>query len=108
MQIDQFDDGRMIRAAKWTFSTRCVRMDEAVCLNSDVASAKSGDLVLARVQQIGSNERVQLRNGRPAASTAGPCHNGSCRAALDGCASPFTEQALAFDGRGDRTAAPCG
>lgn len=66
MKAEKFGDSRMIQAAKWTFSTRRVKMDEAVRLNSDAASAKSGDLVLARVQQIGSHERVQLRNGRSA------------------------------------------
>ncbi|MDO5673873.1 MAG: DUF1611 domain-containing protein [bacterium] len=66
MKTTAFGNSSMIQAAKWTFSTRRVRMDDAVALKSEVASARSGDLVLARVQQLGSHERVQLRDGRPA------------------------------------------
>ena len=66
MELDTFGDSNMIHAAKWAFSTRRVNKDDAVLLNKDVKSGKSGDLVLARVQQIGSHERVQLRDGRPA------------------------------------------
>ncbi len=55
MELDTFGDSNMIHAAKWAFSTRRVNMDDAVLLNKDVKSAKSGDLVLARVQQSGCN-----------------------------------------------------
>lgn len=54
-----------VGAAKWAFSTRRVRTEDVVALGGDFASARSGDLVLARVATIGSHARVQLRDGRP-------------------------------------------
>lgn len=54
----------MIQTAKWAFSTRRVKQADAVFLCDDVAQATSGDLVLGRVQRIGSHKRIQLRTGR--------------------------------------------
>ena len=55
----------MIQTAKWAFSTRRVKQNDAVGLNNDVELARSGDLVLGRIQGIGSHKRIQLRSGRP-------------------------------------------
>ncbi len=53
-----------ISAAKWAFSTRRVVGEDVSGLGEDFASARSGDLLLARVSTIGSHARLQLRNGR--------------------------------------------
>ena len=50
--------------AKWAFTTRRVRPADAACLTDDFAAAKPGDLVLARVERIGSHKRLQLASGR--------------------------------------------
>ena len=50
--------------AKWAFATRRVRRSDAVCLLDSLAEARSGDLVLGRVDRIGSHKRVQLAEGR--------------------------------------------
>lgn len=55
----------MIQTAKWAFSTRRVAQNNAVRLQQEVDNARPGDLVLGRIQQIGSHKRVQLRDGRP-------------------------------------------
>lgn len=49
--------------AKWAFSTRRVVRQDAVGLDPDVAAARPGDLVLARVERIGSHKRLQLATG---------------------------------------------
>jgi hypothetical protein len=51
--------------AKWAFTTRRVNRDDAVCLTTGFAEARPGDLVLARVEKIGSHKRIQLTSGRP-------------------------------------------
>lgn len=55
----------LARKAKWAFTTRRVRRADAVALDDDVAAARSGDLLLARVERIGSHRRLQLSSGRP-------------------------------------------
>ncbi len=50
--------------AKWAFATRRVPREHAVRLNERLSEAKSGDLVLGRVERIGSHKRVQLAEGR--------------------------------------------
>jgi hypothetical protein len=60
-----FNPSDMIRNAKWSFTTRRVRQDNAVGLRRDVERAISGDLVLGRILRIGSHRRIQLRSGRP-------------------------------------------
>lgn len=55
----------MLHDAKWAFSTRRVNRTDAVHLDTCFEKARSGDLLLSRVSQIGSHRRVQLTNGRP-------------------------------------------
>ncbi len=50
--------------AKWAFATRRVPREHAVCLSEALADAISGDLVLGRVERIGSQKRIQLAEGR--------------------------------------------
>lgn len=54
----------MLKSAKWSFVTRRTRRAEARVLDTDLAAAKSGDLVLAEVQKIGNHKRLQLSDGR--------------------------------------------
>ena len=54
----------MLAQAKWAFSTRRVFPEHAVCLIDGVADAVSGDVVLGRVERIGSHRRIQLAAGR--------------------------------------------
>lgn len=51
-------------SAKWAFTTRRVRRADVACLLDDVAAARSGDLVLGRVETIGSHRKIQLTTGR--------------------------------------------
>jgi hypothetical protein len=50
--------------AKWSFATRRATPADAVALNQDLASVRSGDLVLAEVTQLGNHKRLQLADGR--------------------------------------------
>lgn len=50
--------------AKWAFSTRRVVRQDAVCLLDMLSYATSGDLVLGRVERIGSHKKIQLAQGR--------------------------------------------
>jgi len=54
-------------AAKWAFTTR--RVDHAAVHGLSVAfdTARTGDLVLGRVERIGSHKNIQLVCGRPSA-----------------------------------------
>lgn len=66
--MDEMDAARFVTAAheaKWAFSTRRVERDHVFGLGGDFAQARAGDLLLARVSEIGSHARVQLRDGRP-------------------------------------------
>jgi hypothetical protein len=54
-----------LEQAKWAFSTRRVRHADVTSLSDRLSDARSGDLVLARVERIGSHKRVQLDAGRP-------------------------------------------
>lgn len=52
-------------SAKWAFSTRRVQRDDAHFASADaMANARPGDLLLARIEQIGQHKRVQLAEGR--------------------------------------------
>ncbi len=51
-------------AAKWSFTTRRVRQQDACGLSTDFAHAVPGDLVLARTEEIGQHKKVQLASGR--------------------------------------------
>ena len=55
----------LVERAKWAFTTRRVVRGDAARLLADVGRAVAGDLVLARVERIGSHRRVQLSEGRP-------------------------------------------
>lgn len=51
--------------AKWAFTTRRVKRDDAKHLLHNLKIAQPGDLILARVESIGSHKRIQLTSGRP-------------------------------------------
>ncbi|MGF1554473.1 MAG: hypothetical protein ACFBWO_18515 [Paracoccaceae bacterium] len=57
--------GGLLDAAKWAFATRRVAREVCTRLVEAVANARSGDLVLARVEALGSHQRLQLPTGRP-------------------------------------------
>jgi len=69
-----------LQSAKWTFTTRRVNRAAAVGLGPDVARARVGDLVLARVETIGAHKRVQLDAGRPSALWRGDLIVAACGA----------------------------
>ncbi|WP_282606117.1 hypothetical protein [Pelagibius sp. Alg239-R121] len=54
----------MLDQAKWAFSTRRVERQDAVSLLDMLTHATSGDLVLGRVERIGSHKKIQLAKGR--------------------------------------------
>lgn len=81
MKIEHiFKSINMILSAKWAFTTRRVRQKDAVDIRRDVELAKSGDLLLARVQRIGSHKRIQLRDGRPSVLFEGDLIVAACGA----------------------------
>ncbi len=54
------------RNAKWAFSTRRVPRDRVAGLGPVTSAIRSGDVILGRVDRIGSHRRIQLASGRPA------------------------------------------
>ncbi len=54
----------VLEGAKWSFVTRRVRRGIVETVDTDLAAARSGDLVLAEVQDLGSHKRLQLSDGR--------------------------------------------
>lgn len=64
MQYEKISAIDISGAAKWAFTTRRVRREDAVCLTTGFAEARPGDLVLARIEHIGSHKRIQLTSGR--------------------------------------------
>ncbi len=56
---------RRVARAKAAYTTRLVRLDDAVSLVTDIVPAP-GDLVLARVDVIGQHKRIELQHGRRA------------------------------------------
>lgn len=70
----------IIQQAKWSFSTRRVKRKDAAGLNRKVSMAKSGDLVLGRVESIGSHKRIQLPDGRPSTLYEGDLIVAACGA----------------------------
>lgn len=54
----------LLDGAKWSFVTRRVRRTDIRLLDPDLASVRSGDLVLAEVEALGSHKRLQLSDGR--------------------------------------------
>ncbi len=57
----------LAETAKWAFTTRRVDRAAVAGLSVDFAAARSGDLVLGRVERIGSHKNIQLASGRPSA-----------------------------------------
>jgi hypothetical protein len=57
-------DIAVLDAAKWTFTTRRVRREDARHLCSRLAEAQAGDLVLCEVLSIGQHKQVQLADRR--------------------------------------------
>lgn len=53
-----------LKAAKWAFSTRRVQPEVVHGIRDGVSTARSGDLVLGRVVQVGAHPRLQLAGGR--------------------------------------------
>ncbi len=53
-----------LTTAKWAFTTRRVDRHHAGHLLCDLTQARSGDLVLGRVDAIGSHKKIQLATGR--------------------------------------------
>lgn len=54
----------VLARAKWAFSTRRVQRKDAVRVSEALGDAISGDLVLGRVERIGSHKKIQLAEGR--------------------------------------------
>jgi len=54
----------LLAGAKWSFVTRRVQRAAVRSLDHDLRDARSGDLVLAEVQEIGNHKRLQLSDGR--------------------------------------------
>ena len=70
----------LLHSARWAFSTRRVHQPDAVKLTTQFDRAKSGDLVLAKVLDIGSHKRIQLPSGRPSELYPGDLIVASCGA----------------------------
>lgn len=50
--------------AKWAFTARRVKRQDAVGYGGDLYNAKAGDLVLVEVETIGQHKKLQLAEGR--------------------------------------------
>jgi hypothetical protein len=57
---------KRLAAAKAAYTTRRVNLKDAVALLNNNISPRAGDLVLARVMEIGQHQRIELANGRRA------------------------------------------
>ncbi len=55
---------KVLAEAKWAFSTRRVATGDAAHLVESLGEAVSGDLVLGRVERLGSHKKIQLAEGR--------------------------------------------
>lgn len=60
------DPATLLEQAKWSFSTRRVRREDSVELNTNYNQVKPGDLILGRVMQLGQHKGIQLTSGRRA------------------------------------------
>ena len=65
MLFQKVNGVELSHSAKWAFTTRRVVHEDIVGLTTNFADAKTGDLVLARVEKIGSHKRIQITSGRP-------------------------------------------
>lgn len=64
MSINTPITAAVLARAKWAFSTRRVPHERACLLDGRLSNAVSGDLVLGRIQSLGSHKRIQLAQGR--------------------------------------------
>ena len=53
---------------KWAFTTRRIDRSDVVGISYNLEDAVSGDLVLAKILEIGSHKKIQLAEGRPSTS----------------------------------------
>ena len=60
-----------LQHAKWAFTTRRVNRNDVAGFSTAFSHADTGDLVLARITDIGYHKRVQLTHGRPSTSYPG-------------------------------------
>lgn len=65
MTFHNINSTELSRRAKWAFTTRRVNREDVAGTSTNFEDAKPGDLVLARVEKIGSHKRIQLISGRP-------------------------------------------
>ncbi len=56
----------LLSNAHWCFAARRVEQADAVSLHQDYSQVRPGDLILARVLEIGQHRGIQLRSGRRA------------------------------------------
>lgn len=54
-----------LATAKWAFSARRIPRSTALGLDTDLAAARAGQLILGRVVSVGQHGRIQLVGGRP-------------------------------------------
>lgn len=60
------DPETLFANAHWCFAARRVEQSDAVNLHQNYRDVRSGDLILARVLEIGQHRGIQLRSGRRA------------------------------------------
>ena len=65
MPFKKINSTKLSRTAKWAFTTRRVDQEDVASLATNFEDAQPGDLVLGRVEKIGSHKRIQLVCGRP-------------------------------------------
>ncbi len=65
------DPVNLLNSAHWCFSARRVEQADAVSLHQDYSNVRPGDLVLARVLEIGQHRGIQLSSGRRATLCTG-------------------------------------
>ena len=71
MYIQNENEYLNLNDVKWAFTTRRVPNADIAKLSHDVASAISGDLLVARIAEVGHHQKVQLRTGRQSLSYQG-------------------------------------
>ncbi|MEO1081969.1 MAG: hypothetical protein AAFY29_20600 [Pseudomonadota bacterium] len=65
------DPATLYQNAHWCFATRRVNRADAIALHQDFHRVRSGDLILARVTEIGQHRGIQLTTGRRATLNPG-------------------------------------
>lgn len=61
----------MLQQAKLSFACRRVKLEQAKTLVREPYTPKAGDVVLAKIQELGQHKRIELANGRRAALSEG-------------------------------------